>query len=202
MTFDCFGLRSSLPEVFCKKGVLRNFTKFTGKHLCQSLFCKSCRTRACNFIQKETQACNFIQKETLAQVFCGEFCEISKDTFSYGTSLVAASLVCSMVNWLTQKIKNWEIDYSSDTLHSRREFPHSWFMTSLQSQKSFLKGCQNLPLQRIIGVITPKALRYMNICNISKYAKMRTLCHAVSLKGEEILQKPTLFLRYKLQKPS
>ena len=30
--------RSSLPEVFCKKGVLRNFAKFTGKHLCQSLF--------------------------------------------------------------------------------------------------------------------------------------------------------------------
>ena len=23
-----------LSEVFCKKGVLRNFTKFTGKHLC------------------------------------------------------------------------------------------------------------------------------------------------------------------------
>ena len=30
--------RSSRPEVFYKKGVLRNFTKFTGKHLCQSLF--------------------------------------------------------------------------------------------------------------------------------------------------------------------
>ena len=29
---------SSRPEVFCKKGVLRNFAKFTGKHLCQSLF--------------------------------------------------------------------------------------------------------------------------------------------------------------------
>ena len=26
--------RSSRPEVFYKKGVLRNFTKFTGKHLC------------------------------------------------------------------------------------------------------------------------------------------------------------------------
>ena len=25
-------------EVFCKKGVLRNFVKFTGKHLCQGLF--------------------------------------------------------------------------------------------------------------------------------------------------------------------
>ena len=31
-------LRSSRPEVFCKKGVLGNFAKFTGKHLCQSLF--------------------------------------------------------------------------------------------------------------------------------------------------------------------
>ena len=30
--------RSSRPEVFCKKGVLRNFIKFTGKYLCQSLF--------------------------------------------------------------------------------------------------------------------------------------------------------------------
>ena len=26
------------PEVLCKKGVLRNFTKFTGKNLCLSLF--------------------------------------------------------------------------------------------------------------------------------------------------------------------
>ena len=25
-------------KVFCKKGVLRNFVEFTGKHLCQSLF--------------------------------------------------------------------------------------------------------------------------------------------------------------------
>ena len=29
---------SSRPEVLCKKGVLRNFAKFTGKHLSQSLF--------------------------------------------------------------------------------------------------------------------------------------------------------------------
>ena len=31
-------IRSSLPEVFYKNGVLRNFAKFTGKHLCQSIF--------------------------------------------------------------------------------------------------------------------------------------------------------------------
>ena len=30
--------RSSRPEVFCIIGVLRDLTKFTGKHLCQSLF--------------------------------------------------------------------------------------------------------------------------------------------------------------------
>ena len=29
--------RNSRAEVFCKKGVLENFQKFTGKHLCQSL---------------------------------------------------------------------------------------------------------------------------------------------------------------------
>ena len=28
---------SSHPEVFCKKGILRNFAKFTEKCLCQSL---------------------------------------------------------------------------------------------------------------------------------------------------------------------
>ena len=35
--FCCYMYRSSLPEVFCKKGVLRNFATFTGKHRCQSL---------------------------------------------------------------------------------------------------------------------------------------------------------------------
>ena len=30
--------RSSCPEVFCRKDVLRNFAKFTGKNLCQNLF--------------------------------------------------------------------------------------------------------------------------------------------------------------------
>ena len=43
-----------------KKSVLRNFLKFIGKHLRQSLFFK---------------------KETLAQVFSCEFCEICENTF-------------------------------------------------------------------------------------------------------------------------
>ena len=76
--------RSSLPEVFCKKDVLGNFAKFTGKHLCQSLF----------FNKVAGGACNFIKKETLTQVFSCEFCEISKNTFSQRTPLVAASVKC------------------------------------------------------------------------------------------------------------
>ena len=31
-------VRTSRPEVFCKKGVLRNLAKFKRKHLCQDLF--------------------------------------------------------------------------------------------------------------------------------------------------------------------
>ena len=56
--------------MFCKKGVLRNSAKFTGMHLCQSLFFK---------------------KETLAHALTCEFCEISMNTFSYRTPPVAAS---------------------------------------------------------------------------------------------------------------
>ena len=33
-----FICRNSHPEIFCKKSVLKNFVKFTGKHVCESLF--------------------------------------------------------------------------------------------------------------------------------------------------------------------
>ena len=38
MKFQGIVFSSSLPEMFCKQGVLRNFVKFTGKHLCQRLY--------------------------------------------------------------------------------------------------------------------------------------------------------------------
>ena len=62
--------RSSHWRCSVRKGVLRNFAKFTGKHLCQSLL-----------FNNVPGPCNFIKKETLAQVFSCEFCEISKNTF-------------------------------------------------------------------------------------------------------------------------
>ena len=70
--------RSSRPEVFYKKDVLRNFAKFTEKHLCQSLF---------------------FNKETLAQVFSCVFCEISKNIFSHRTPVGAASVIIKYPRW-------------------------------------------------------------------------------------------------------
>ena len=79
--FNMYYEQKQSPRRVLWKGVLRNFAKFTGKHLCQSIF-----------FNKVAGACNFIKKETLAQVFSCEFCEISKNTFFYRTPLVAAFL--------------------------------------------------------------------------------------------------------------
>ena len=49
-----------------KKGVLRKYAKFTGKHLCQSLF--------------------FNKKESLAQMFSCEICEFLRTSFLQNTS--------------------------------------------------------------------------------------------------------------------
>ena len=49
-----------------RNGVLRNFAKFTGKHLCQSLF-----------LNKSTgQSAALLKKKILTQVFSYEFCKI------------------------------------------------------------------------------------------------------------------------------
>ena len=62
----CCFYRSSHRRCSVGKGVLRDFEKFTGKHLCQSLFFNKV-------------ASNFSKKETLTQVFSSEFCEILKE---------------------------------------------------------------------------------------------------------------------------
>ena len=97
----CEIFRSSRPEVFCEKDVLRNFVKFTGKHLCQSLL----------FNKVAGGASNFIKKGTLAQVFSSEFCEISKNTFFYRTPLVAAFWFWLSIPEMntSRKVKEWLI---------------------------------------------------------------------------------------------
>ena len=72
--------RSSRQEVFCKKGVSRNFAKFTGKHLCQ-----------CLFLNKVAGLSAATKKEALAQVLSCEFSKIYTNTYSYRTPPVAVS---------------------------------------------------------------------------------------------------------------
>ena len=59
-TLYYFVIQKQPPEVI-EQGVLKGFTKFTGKHLCQ--------------------APSFIKKEILAQVFSCEFCKFFTNTF-------------------------------------------------------------------------------------------------------------------------
>ena len=68
--------KSSHRRCSVKKGVLRNFVKFTGKHLCQSLF----------LIKLQALACNF-KRQTLAQAFPCKCCKTSKNTFLQNTSV-------------------------------------------------------------------------------------------------------------------
>ena len=64
-----------------KKGALKHFAKFTGKHLCQSFF-----------FNKVTglRLATLLKKRPGTGVSC-EICEISKNNFSYRTHPVAAS---------------------------------------------------------------------------------------------------------------
>ena len=50
-------IRSRSPEVFRKKGALRNFAKFTGKHLCQSLFFNTVAGLSLYFLQNTSGGC-------------------------------------------------------------------------------------------------------------------------------------------------
>ena len=68
-----FPSRSSHRGVLSKKGVLRNFTIFTGKYMCQSLFFnKFAGLGPASLLKKRLQHRSFS---------CG-FCEISKNIFS------------------------------------------------------------------------------------------------------------------------
>ena len=67
------GVRSRHPEVFCKKGVLKNFAKFTGKYLFQSPFFNKA-------------AGLFVKKETLAYVFLVNFMKFLRTPLLQNTS--------------------------------------------------------------------------------------------------------------------
>ena len=87
-----------------KKGVLKNFAIFTGKH-CASLFL----------------SCYSIKKETLAQGFSCEFCNIFKNTFFTGPS---GWLPLFQNSWLALYfaiIYRWQLSRSEKSLVGKKD---------------------------------------------------------------------------------
>ena len=110
--------RSSHQRCSVRKGVLRNFAKFTGKHLCQSLFF------------------NFIKKETLTQMFFCNFCEIFKNTFLTEplrpTAAYFFKLQANLGDTCRRKVK---LDFPSYCKQTNLKDVYSW--NKIRSLKSY-----------------------------------------------------------------
>ena len=78
--------RSSCPEMFCEKGVLRNFSKFTGKHLCQSLFFNNVAG---------LRPATLLKKSLWHRCFPMNFVKFLRTPFFYRRPLVAAYEFCA-----------------------------------------------------------------------------------------------------------
>ena len=64
----------------------KEFIKFISlKYLQIWTFLEASQGQSLHITARRPETCNFIKNETLAQVFSWEFCEISKNTFSYRT---------------------------------------------------------------------------------------------------------------------
>ena len=74
--------KQPLEVLYCKKVFLEILQNLQENNFARVSF----------LIKLQASACNFIKKKPLAQVFSREFYEISKNTFSYRTPLVAASV--------------------------------------------------------------------------------------------------------------
>ena len=110
-------VRSSRPKVFCKKSVLGNFAKFTGKYLCQ---------------RHPPNACKFIKKDSLVQVLSCEFYEISKNTFFYRTPPATVSgLSVPAINHM--KIKIPYLRHHKETLHEKRSTKNTFLILPISS---------------------------------------------------------------------
>ena len=115
-----------------KKGVLKNFSKFKGKHLCQSL------------VFNKVEACNFIKKETMAQVFFCEFCKNFKNTFFSKNTAVSASVSDYHMKWWTSLQPS--LVHVNICIHN-----HPWSLNNVMFW--FVYICQNLYWSIIVIVL-------------------------------------------------
>ena len=96
--------RSSHQRYSIRKGALRNYTNFTGKHLCQSIF----------LYKVAGQRPAFLSKKRIWQMFSYEFYEISENTcFTEHLWTTASEHLyfsvydkgCILLKWLCKLVK-------------------------------------------------------------------------------------------------
>ena len=71
---DYSNVRRSHPDMFCKKGILKNFAKFTGKHMPESFF------------NKTTAVSLLLKNRIWRRCFPVNFANFSRPLFSQNTS--------------------------------------------------------------------------------------------------------------------
>ena len=81
--------KQPLEVLYCKKVFLEILQNLQENNFARVSF----------LIKLQASACNFIKKKPLAQLFSREFYEISKNTFSYRTPPVAASVFRPFYNY-------------------------------------------------------------------------------------------------------
>ena len=152
--------RSSRRRCSVTKGVLRNFAKFTGKHLCpqgpatllkKRLWHRSFPVNFAKFLRipfvTEHLRPATLLKRTLAQVFC---CEFSKNTFCYRTPAVPASVWCrrKVAGVKIEKLKGFIIKYYNISKTYSVQF-HLFYLVSLSYFYFFIHGFQSLILHKL-----------------------------------------------------
>ena len=78
-------IRRQPSEVFCKRGVLRTFAKFTGKHLCQSIFFNK-RKKGKIFFDKDLRPATLLKKILWHRCFPVNFAKFLRTPFLQNTS--------------------------------------------------------------------------------------------------------------------
>ena len=96
-------IRSSRLEVFCRKGILRNFAKFTGKHLYQSLF-----------VNKVVGCATLLKKKLLQWCFSINFAKFLR------TSCLTEHLLWLILYNKLQSTTNVTVVTVNDNLHNYR----------------------------------------------------------------------------------
>ena len=150
--------RSSHRSCSVEKGVLRNFAKFTGKHLCHLFFNK------------------IALKKRLwhTHVFSCEFCKLSKNTFFVEHLWATASVFILWINSLKRELQQQTPGFhrkSKEVLKSDSHLPKKSLFYLLQwkllknDEKSFLFHIKSSLLSQDIQILV---LTFWS-CRISKF---------------------------------